>query len=138
MPAFVFFFCGFGFLSAQSVHKPPHIIVLWYKVITNERVLLHFEQKRTSSYSAGWLCFGTWPQRLLAVVPPLAPQQTNIPACYGLTATAQSELQNLADAIAHNADSAHLLMHMLNRREAVDSSQIEGTQTGFDSLLLHN
>lgn len=52
-------------------------------------------------------------------------------------ATAQSELQNLADAIAHNADSAHLLMHMLNRREAVDSSQIEGTQTGFDGLLLH-
>lgn len=28
-------------------------------------------------------------------------------------------------------------MHMLNRREAVDSSQIEGTHTQFDELLLH-
>lgn len=28
-------------------------------------------------------------------------------------------------------------MHMLNRREAVDSSQIEGTRTGFDGLLIH-
>lgn len=72
-----------------------------------------------------------------AVVPPLAPQQLNIPACYGLLATAQSELQNLANAIQENEAFAHLLMHMLNRREAVDSSQIEGTQTGFDGLLLH-
>jgi hypothetical protein len=28
-------------------------------------------------------------------------------------------------------------MHLLNRREAVDSSQIEGTHTQFDALLLH-
>jgi len=72
-----------------------------------------------------------------AVVPPLAPQRLNIPSCYGLLATAQSELQNLANAIQENDAYAHLLLHMLNRREAVDSSQIEGTQTGFDGLLLH-
>lgn len=72
-----------------------------------------------------------------AVVPPPVPQILNIPACYGLLATAQSELQNLANDIQENDAYAHLLMHMLNRREAVDSSQIEGTQTGFDGLLLH-
>lgn len=72
-----------------------------------------------------------------AVVPPLAPAYLNIPSCYGLLATAQSELQNLAETIAQNEANAHLLMSMLNRREAVDSSQIEGTQTGFDGLLLH-
>ncbi len=32
---------------------------------------------------------------------------------------------------------ASLVFHMLNRREAVDSSQIEGTHTGFDGLLIH-
>jgi Fic family protein len=72
-----------------------------------------------------------------AVVPPLVPQRLNIPSCYGLLATAQSELQNLGNAIQENDAYAHLLMHMLNRREAVDSSQIEGTKTGFDGLLLH-
>ncbi len=72
-----------------------------------------------------------------AVVPPPAPAQLNIPACYGLIAAAQSELQNLGNAISRNPAHADLLLHMLNRREAVDSSQIEGTQTGFDGLLLH-
>lgn len=72
-----------------------------------------------------------------AVVPPLAPKQLDIPGCYGLLASARNELQNLTDAIKHNEAFAHLTIHMLNRREAVDSSQIEGTRTGFDGLLLH-
>lgn len=72
-----------------------------------------------------------------AVVPPLAPSLLDIPRCYGLVACARSELQHLAEAIAQNEAHAGVLMHMLNRREAVDSSQIEGTQTGFDGLLLH-
>lgn len=72
-----------------------------------------------------------------AVVPPLAPSVLDIPRFYGLAASARSELQYLAEAIAQNEAHASLLMHMLNRREAVDSSQIEGTQTSFDGLLLH-
>lgn len=72
-----------------------------------------------------------------AVVPTLAPRQLDIPGCYGLLASARNELQNLTDAINHNETFAHLVIHMLNRREAVDSSQIEGTRTGFDGLLLH-
>jgi Fic family protein len=46
-------------------------------------------------------------------------------------------MQVLADAIAAAPHYADLLIHMLNRREAVDSSQIEGTHTQFDELLLH-
>jgi Fic family protein len=50
---------------------------------------------------------------------------------------AHREMQVLADAIAGAPHYADLLIHMLNRREAVDSSQIEGTHTQFDELLLH-
>ncbi|HTY49558.1 MAG TPA: Fic family protein [Steroidobacteraceae bacterium] len=50
---------------------------------------------------------------------------------------ARREMQVLADAVAAAPDYAGLLMQMLNRREAVDSSQIEGTHTRFDELLLH-
>jgi len=72
-----------------------------------------------------------------AVVPPVVPSRLDIPGCYGLLASARSELQHLAETIEQNEANAHVLMRMLNRREAVDSSQIEGTQTGFDGLLLH-
>ena len=50
---------------------------------------------------------------------------------------ARREMQVLGDAVAAAPGYAKLLMHMLNRREAVDSSQIEGTHTQFDELLLH-
>jgi len=50
---------------------------------------------------------------------------------------ARREMQVLGDAVAAAPGHAKLLMHMLNRREAVDSSQIEGTHTQFDELLLH-
>jgi len=43
----------------------------------------------------------------------------------------------LGEAVRAAPDYATLLLHMLNRREAVDSSQIEGTHTQFDELLLH-
>jgi Fic family protein len=46
-------------------------------------------------------------------------------------------MQVLSDAVEAAPGHADLLMHMLNRREAVDSSQIEGTNTEFDGLLLH-
>jgi Fic family protein len=46
-------------------------------------------------------------------------------------------MQVLRDAVDAAPVHADLLMHMLNRREAVDSSQIEGTHTQFDGLLLH-
>jgi Fic family protein len=46
-------------------------------------------------------------------------------------------MQVLADAMTAAPRYADLLIHMLNRREAVDSSQIEGTHTQFDELLLH-
>lgn len=69
-----------------------------------------------------------------AVVPP---RPELFPVNSPLLPLAQRELQVLADAVATVPDYAGLLMHMLNRREAVDSSQIEGTHTEFDELLLH-
>lgn len=72
-----------------------------------------------------------------AVVPPPAPMTVNVPSCHGILILAQRELELLAEAIHRNQHHANLLMHMLNRREAVDSSQIEGTRTSFDGLLIH-
>lgn len=72
-----------------------------------------------------------------AVVPPPVPTFIDVPSCHGLLVLARRELELLADTIRRNQHFADLLMHMLNRREAVDSSQIEGTRTGFDGLLIH-
>lgn len=72
-----------------------------------------------------------------AVVPLPVPTSVNVPSCNGLLVLARRELELLADTIRRNEHYADLLMHMLNRREAVDSSQIEGTHTGFDGLLIH-
>jgi Fic family protein len=70
-----------------------------------------------------------------AVVPPLVP--ATLPVNSLLFPLAQREIQVLSDAVEAVPTYANLLMHMLNRREAVDSSQIEGTHTQFDGLLLH-
>ena len=70
-----------------------------------------------------------------AVVPPVVPMR--LPVDSQLFALASREIEVLADAAAAAPDHAYLLIHMLNRREAVDSSQIEGTHTQFDGLLLH-
>lgn len=69
-----------------------------------------------------------------AVVPP-TPEFQHISS--SLLPLARREMQQLA-AAAHAAPGySKLLLHMLNRREAVESSQIEGTHTQFDALLLH-
>ena len=70
-----------------------------------------------------------------AVVPPAVP--AFVPIDSPFLPLARREMQVLADAVGAAPDHAALLMHMLNRREAVDSSQIEGTHTQFDELLLH-
>ena len=69
-----------------------------------------------------------------AVVPP-TPEFFRIESV--LLPLARRELQVLAEAVKSAPSYGTLLMHMLNRREAVDSSQIEGTRTQFDGLLLH-
>jgi len=69
-----------------------------------------------------------------AVVPP---KLQFLPLNSPLLPLARREMQVLGDAAAAAPGYAKLLMHMLNRREAVDSSQIEGTHTQFDELLLH-
>lgn len=72
-----------------------------------------------------------------AVVPLPVPTSVEVPDCATLFVLAKRELNELAATIARHPQHADLLMGMLNRREAVDSSQIEGTHTGFDGLLLH-
>ena len=72
-----------------------------------------------------------------AVVPLPVPSAVHVPECFALFALASRELEELAAALKKNPAHAGLLLNMLNRREAVDSSQIEGTKTGFDGLLLH-
>lgn len=65
------------------------------------------------------------------------PKLEFLPLDSPLLPLARREMQVLGDAVAAAPGHAKLLMHMLNRREAVDSSQIEGTHTQFDELLLH-
>lgn len=72
-----------------------------------------------------------------AVVPPPVPQFVHVPESLGLLVLAQRELEALSETLQRNHAHTDLLMHMLNRREAVDSSQIEGTHTSFDGLLIH-
>ena len=72
-----------------------------------------------------------------AAVPQPVPTSIDISSCNNLLVLARRELELLADTINKNQQHSALLMHMLNRREAVDSSQIEGTRTGFDGLLIH-
>lgn len=72
-----------------------------------------------------------------AVMPEPVPMQIDAPDCHGLFAVARRELEVLRALINTQPEQAKLLMGMLNRREAVDSSQIEGTQTNFDGLLIH-
>jgi len=72
-----------------------------------------------------------------AVIPPLVPTSVDAADSYHLFALASRELELLSSALQKNQEHAGLLLGMLNRREAVDSSQIEGTKTGFDGLLLH-
>ncbi|WP_301102067.1 Fic family protein [Propionivibrio sp.] len=72
-----------------------------------------------------------------AVVPPPVPTSIDVPASHGLFVLARRELEALGEVIDRNKAFADLVFHMLNRREAVDSSQIEGTHTGFDGLLIH-
>jgi len=61
----------------------------------------------------------------------------DVPSCHGLFMLARRELEALSETIQRNEQYASMVLHMLNRREAVDSSQIEGTHTGFDGLLIH-
>jgi Fic family protein len=70
-----------------------------------------------------------------AVVPPPAP--STLPVSSPLLPLARRELQILSDAVEAAPNHAHPLMRLLDRREAVDSSQIAGTHTRFDELLLH-
>lgn len=70
-----------------------------------------------------------------AVMPP--PLPSALPVSSPLLPLAEREIQILSESVEAAPDYAALLMHMLNRREAVDSSQIEGTRTQFDELLLH-
>lgn len=72
-----------------------------------------------------------------AVVPEPVPTSVSAPGCAALFVLARRELENLKATIEANPEMANLVFHMLNRREAVDSSQIEGTHTGFDGLLIH-
>ncbi len=67
-----------------------------------------------------------------AVVP--GPVPTRVDENSPLIPLARREMQVLSAAVDAGPRLRRTLMHMLNRREAVDSSQIEGTHTQFDGL----
>lgn len=71
-----------------------------------------------------------------AVVPNPAPSSLHLPECAALFVMARRELDLLARTLTR-CPYADRLLRSLNRREAVDSSQIEGTRTSFDDLLLY-
>lgn len=71
-----------------------------------------------------------------AVVPHPAPFSVDVLACAATLQMARRELDLLKGQLSRCA-YADRLLRSLNRREAVDSSQIEGTRTSFDELLLY-
>jgi Fic family protein len=71
-----------------------------------------------------------------AVMPGQVPSSIDVPACAAAFQMAQRELDLLKSQLSRCA-YADRLLRSLNRREAVDSSQIEGTRTSFDELLLY-
>lgn len=73
---------------------------------------------------------------VFAVVPKPIPHRIDIDGSEFLFATASQEMERLKEALA-GYPHATTLMRMLNRREAVDSSQIEGTSTGYDDLEIY-
>lgn len=78
------------------------------------------------------------PQRsgCYAVVPHLVPGTIDVPECAALFMMAARELETIARQLGR-CPYADLLLRALNRREAVASSQIEGSRTSFDELLLY-
>lgn len=72
----------------------------------------------------------------VAVIPPEIDIEVPFKDCDTLSAIARLELDRLKSALADFSGAAKL-MYALNRREAVDSSQIEGTRTQFSELLLY-
>jgi Fic family protein len=73
----------------------------------------------------------------IAVIPSCVPTFIDMPSCHTLMVLARREIDLLSEVIGRNHAHADLLFHMLDRREAVASSQIEGTHTSFDGLLIH-
>ncbi len=71
-----------------------------------------------------------------AVIPPSVSPLVEAKESNALLYVAHEVLTDL-NARLRTYPSADLLLRCLNRREAVDSSQIEGTRTGFDDLLLY-
>ena len=71
-----------------------------------------------------------------AVVPHPVPATIDVPECAALFRMAARELEVIA-RILGRCPYEVLLLRALNRREAVASSQIEGSRTGFDDLLLY-
>ena len=72
-----------------------------------------------------------------AVVPPCVPRLLQLPDTYQISGVAHAELSHLVVRLQKNPTMAELILFMLNRREAVESSQIEGTSTTLDELLVH-
>ncbi|MDD4882130.1 MAG: Fic/DOC family N-terminal domain-containing protein, partial [Gallionellaceae bacterium] len=71
-----------------------------------------------------------------AIVPLPVPASVDVPECAGAFRMAHRELDLLKTTLSRCAYATRLL-RSLNRREAVASSQIEGTRTSFDELLLY-
>ena len=72
-----------------------------------------------------------------AVVPPPGPVSVTLPEAYPLFVLARREIEALTSIIKRNTVFSDLVFRLLNRRDAVDSSQIEGLQTQLDGLLIH-
>lgn len=71
------------------------------------------------------------------MVPPRVPRLLQLPETYATSGMAQAELSHLIMRLNKSPEMSKLILFMLNRREAVESSQIEGTSTTFDGLLVH-
>lgn len=115
------------------------ILLVFFEVTFNKKVAIIPFMRKTDLHPRLQQTCRAIPDRsgCFAVVPEPVPTSVSAPGCAALFVLARRELESLKATINANAGMASLVFHMLNRREAVDSSQIEGTHTGFDGLLIH-
>lgn len=116
----------------------PRVLILSLVTLNKKKLIIPFMRKSDLHPRLQTTCRAI-PDRsgCFAVIPEPVPTSVSVPSCSALFVLARRELEILKATIEANPEMARLVFHMLNRREAVDSSQIEGTHTGFDGLLIH-
>lgn len=122
------------FTHILALQRKDNCLFFLY-LIYKERIAMSDNQNRLGSYLR---CSVTAGEAYQAFLPPALPPKPplDLLALQGLLSKANQALGRL-DAVADILPDSNLLLYYYVRKEAVLSSQIEGTQSSLSDLLLH-